>query len=356
MLNVLAEYFTINRRFARSINLERDFDSENALQGYILTDRSIDALKYIVIDSENSDITRTTTITSVYGTGKSAFANFLGSLCAAEGNPVREMAFDIAQKSLDDSQFEALRVNLPKQGFLRAIATAQSEPLSHTIIRALAFGAGKFKAIGKKIEGFTTQIANGDIVTNSEVLSLLKEVLKTAKKPVILIVDELGKSLEYAVLRQRNDDLYLLQQIAELKLYKPQDKSQPFYFVGMLHQSFADYGHSLATVQRNEWSKIQGRFKDFAFSGLPRQMSKLIGQAIIPTIQANDSKKINIWAKNWCKQLTKCGVKDISTDLLASTYPLHPIAALVLPILCSSYAQSDRSLFTFLASPEAYSF
>ncbi len=348
MTKPLSEYFTINRRFARSINLERDFDLEDALQGYILTDRSIDALEYILIGSENSDITRATTITSVYGTGKSAFANFLGSLCAGEDNPVREMAFDIAQKSLDNSQVEALRANIPKDGFLRAIATAQSEPLSHTIIRALGFETSKLKAIRTKIEGFTTQIANGEIVTNSEVLSLLKEVLKTAKKPVILIVDELGKSLEYAVLRQRNDDLYLLQQIAELKL----EKSQTFYFVGMLHQSFADYGHSLATVQRNEWSKIQGRFKDFAFSGLPRQMTKLMGMAIASSLPT----KVNTWAKNWCKQLMKCGVKDISTDLLESTYPLHPIAALVLPILCSSYAQNDRSLFTFLTSPEAYSF
>ena len=356
MTKLLSEYFTVNRRFARSINLERDFDSENALQGYILTDRSIDVLKYILIGSENSDLTLATTITSVYGTGKSAFANFLSSLCAGEGNPVREMAFDIAQKSLDNSQVEALRANIPKDGFLRAIATAQSEPLSHTIIRALASGTSKLKTIRAKIEGFTTQIANGEIVTNSDVLSLLKEVLKTAKKPVILIIDELGKSLDYAVLRQRNDDLYLLQQIAELKLYKFQDKSQPFYFVGMLHQSFADYGHSLATVQRNEWSKIQGRFKDFAFSDLPRQMTKLMGQVVVSALPAKDDKKIITWAKSWYKQLTLCGVKDISTDLLASTYPLHPIAALVLPILCNIYAQNDRSLFTFLASPEAYSF
>ncbi|CAN1209485.1 ATP-binding protein [Tumidithrix helvetica PCC 7403] len=353
MTKPLSEYFTINRRFARSINLERDFDSTDALQGYILTDRSVAALEYILIDSENSDITRATTITSVYGTGKSAFANFLCSLCATEGSPVREMALNIAQKSLDDSELQKLLANLSKQGFLRAIATAQREPLAHTIIRALAFGVSKSSnATGKRIEGFATQIANGETVANLDVLTLLKEVLKTAKKPVILIIDELGKSLEFAVLRHRNDDLYLLQQIAELKL----NKSQAFYFVGMLHQSFADYGHSLATVQRNEWSKIQGRFKDFAFSDLPRQMTKLMGQAIVSSLPTNDSKKINTWAKNWCKQLTRYGVKDISTDLLASTYPLHPIAALVLPILCNSYAQNDRSLFTFLASPEAYSF
>jgi len=348
----LSEFFTINRRFARSINLERDFDLEDALRGYIMTDRSLKALTHILIDADSSELTRATTITSVYGTGKSAFANFLCALCAAVDNPVREMAFDIARKSLDDVQFQALRNNLPEQGFLRAIATAQREPLSHTIIRALAFGVGRSKAIGKKIDGLITQIANGEAISNSDALELLREVLKTVKKPVILIVDELGKSLEFAALRQRNDDLYLLQQIAELKLVK----SQALYFVGMLHQSFADYGHSLATVQRNEWSKVQGRFRDFAFSDQPRQMTKLIGQAIASSLSVNDFKKVDTWAKNWAKQLTRLGISDISTDLLASAYPLHPIAALILPILCSSYAQNDRSLFSFLASPETYSF
>lgn len=47
-------------------------------------------------------------------------------------------------------------------------------------------------------------------------------------------------------------------------------------------------------------------------------------------------------------------VDDISPELLAAAYPLHPITALVLPILCTRYAQNDRSLFTFLTSSEPY--
>jgi len=41
---------------------------------------------------------------------------------------------------------------------------------------------------------------------------------------------------------------------------------------------------------------------------------------------------------------------------LASIYPLHPIAAVVLPILCNKFSQNDRTLFTFLSSDEPYSF
>jgi len=341
MVKTLSDLFTINRRFARSVNLDRDFDSINALQGYILTDRSTAVLEHILIDFISSDTTSATTITSVYGTGKSAFANFLMSLCAEATNPVRQVALDIAKRSLTQEKFEKLVINLPQRGFFRAIAIAQREPLSHAIIRALTSAMTRYGKVSKKLKN-----------SSSDALSLLKEVLASVDQPVILIIDELGKSLEYAALHQRSDDLYLLQQIAELSL--AQDQS--LYLIGLLHQSFADYGYSLALAQRNEWAKIQGRFQDFAFSSQPRQMTNLIGQAITNSLPSTESKKIRDWAKKWYESLTQYGIADISIDLLASIYPIQPIAALVLPVLCSNYAQNDRSLFTFLSSHEAFSF
>ena len=47
---------------------------------------------------------------------------------------------------------------------------------------------------------------------------------------------------------------------------------------------------------------------------------------------------------------------EVSTRLIADTYPLHPLASLILPLLCVRYAQNDRSLFTFLTSDEPYAF
>ena len=41
---------------------------------------------------------------------------------------------------------------------------------------------------------------------------------------------------------------------------------------------------------------------------------------------------------------------------MLAAYPIHPITALVLPLLCTRYAQNDRSLFTFLTSDEPYAF
>jgi hypothetical protein len=73
------------------------------------------------------------------------------------------------------------------------------------------------------------------------------------------------------------DDLYLLQQIAELPSNK--DGYNVFIF-GLLHQSFIDYAHGLASAQRNEWAKIQGRFEDIPFIESSDKMLRLIGHAL----------------------------------------------------------------------------
>lgn len=377
----LSEYFQLDRRYARSINLERDLDNPNSLAGYVLTDRSLYALKQILVNSPESGQTQAVTLTGVYGTGKSAFAHFLACLCAAEES-VKQKALAIAKTTLTATDFQTLHQNLPEKGCFRAIATAQREPLAHTIIRALDYGASLFwhksehkPAIATKLVDLAGNIAFGDKVDTKEALRTIREVIASAKTDVILIIDELGKNLEYASLHPSESDLYLLQQLAELKPNQdkaPRSLDLKFYLIGLLHQSFADYGERLASLQRNEWAKIQGRFQDIPFTESPRQMTWLIGKTIArPNYKSADesadesadksiakqSKKydalIKSQAKDWCEVL-RSQIEDISPELLAAAYPLHPITALVLPILCTRYAQNDRSLFTFLTSAEPY--
>ncbi|MEQ8961427.1 MAG: hypothetical protein RLP02_26465, partial [Coleofasciculus sp. C2-GNP5-27] len=83
---------------------------------------------------------------------------------------------------------------------------------------------------------------------NREIPKLVQDVAKAANTGVFLVIDELGKNLEYAAYNQGTEDLYVLQQLAEL----PGDSKTPIYILGILHQAFAEYGQRLATVQRNE--------------------------------------------------------------------------------------------------------
>ena len=43
MSKALSEYFSIVRHYFRSTNIERDLNKIDALKGYILTERSLDA-------------------------------------------------------------------------------------------------------------------------------------------------------------------------------------------------------------------------------------------------------------------------------------------------------------------------
>ena len=142
----LADFLSINRRYARSINLERDFDVPEAVEGYILTDRALDALQRMVASIFGRKRTTAWTLTGVYGTGKSSFVHFLISLVGPSDSPTRQVAMEIARQSLqpDSPEFEALEKKLPSKGLFRAFATAQREPLSHTIVRALEKGANEY--------------------------------------------------------------------------------------------------------------------------------------------------------------------------------------------------------------------
>lgn len=361
MRQTLSQFFSLNRRYSRSINLARDLDELEALIGYVPTERAVDTLRRILAGFIDQQASRAWTLTSVYGTGKSAFAHYLTSLCAPADDVMRQTALEIAQKAFgaDSSEYRQLKNDIPSTGLFRAVAVAQREPISHTIIRALAQGAERFwqdskkkPAIASKLVDLQVEIASRKI-DSLDIPSLVQEVAQAANTGVFIIIDELGKNLEFAVYNEGAEDLYLLQQLAEL----PKDSKSPVFLLGILHQSFNEYGQRLATVQRNEWAKIQGRFEDIPFTESASQMVRLIGQVIDQSNAEPFHCAISNSSEEWFDECLKniTTIEELTPAVLSAIYPLHPLAALVLPMLCTKYGQNDRSLFTFLTSQEPYS-
>ncbi|WP_205626916.1 hypothetical protein, partial [Pseudoponticoccus marisrubri] len=50
------------------------------------------------------------------------------------------------------------------------------------------------------------------------------------------------------------------------------------------------------------------------------------------------------------------GVLDKSSaiELFRGCYPLHPVSAILLPLLCQKVAQNERTLFSYLGSHEEF--
>jgi len=359
---VLSTYFELHRRYYRSVNLERDLDKPDAVQGYVPTERAAEALRRILSAVGDPEAHRAWTLTGVYGTGKSAFAHYLAALCAPAKSRIAEEALTIADHAFaaDSPEIEVIEA-IPQLGFLRAVATAQREPLSWTIVRALSRGFDLFWKQKKQKPSFWIdlnewrfQAESGKCqVTDQQVLKLLREVVQVAKTDVLLVIDELGKNLEFAAHHQGIQDLYLLQQIAELEL----EGDHQVHLLGILHQSFAGYSDRLSTAEQSEWTKIHGRFTDIVLTESPSQMTRLIGQAINRSNAGPVLHSIHQQAEGWLEALRDVlSEYEISAKVLADAYPLHPLTALVLPMLCVRYAQNDRSLFTFLTSDEPYAF
>lgn len=356
---VLAEYFSLNRRYSRSINLERDLTKPEALEGYVLTERAVDALRRIVTGLTATDANHAWTLTSVYGTGKSAFTHYLTSLCAPVTDAMRVKAQEIAQTTLGSDSAEYRLVNkMPDSGLFRAVATGAREPISYTIVRALLRGAEVFWSptqrnqipAFRRLVDLETKINTGGKLNSRELPKLVQKLAIAAETDVFLIIDELGKNLEYAAYTQEAEDLYILQQLAEL----PRDRNS-VYVLGILHQAFAEYGQRLATAQRNEWAKIQGRFEDLPFTESAGQMMRLIEKVINAKPTDAIACAIHNYGEEWFSKLEELlPGEELTPTILSGVYPLHPLSALILPTLCYRYAQNDRSLFTFLTSAEPY--
>lgn len=359
----LADIVTVESRYSRSVNLERDIGNAASLSGYILSKRNCSNVARILGCVSQHDHPRAWTITGLYGTGKSAFANFLLGLFGSSDTPHHGSALGILKSHGDyDSQlFKSFRSRVGRRGLVRVFVTASREPLSHTIVRGLSRGASEFwegtrggrPAVIRSLNDANEIISQGKQVSSAATLAMAKALAVASKSGIIILVDELGKNLEYAASEKGQEDLYLLQQLAEL----PSGKSDPIVCViGVLHQAFSEYTQKLTTIQQREWAKIQGRFEDIPFHESPLQLTKLIAKALTCRVSEAIEDQLSRFSKNWEKRLSSGGIgNSFSASEVLSLYPLHPLAALVLPQLSERFAQNDRSIFTFLSSQEPHS-
>ncbi|MCB1201764.1 MAG: hypothetical protein KDK41_14040, partial [Leptospiraceae bacterium] len=365
-MKVLKDHIHLSTRYSRSIQLERDIDALDITEGYIPTPRSLSALRRVQDSLLEPGMARAFTITAVYGTGKSAFAQFLATLLGGRDEN-RKIARSVLHASLHRSSGPTSiattneKIKIP---FAIGVVAASREPLVFTMLAALrsalergvGFESQRIPALVK--ECAETQKA---IRTSHDSLdrfhSLLTEITRATEGGLVLILDEFGKNLEYAVQNSATagSDIYLLQQLAELR----EIEGKPVGLITLLHQSFTEYGDDLTREQRAEWAKIQGRFED-----LPLQESELNALPLLAAAMRHDKEivpalkqRASVWHKAFQKLSGELpSFASLSERILAGLLPLHPVTARLLPALSARYAQNERSVFTFLTGPEGLAF
>jgi hypothetical protein len=187
---------------------------------------------------------------------------------------------------------------------------------------------------------------------------------------VFLVLDELGKFLEYAALHPDREDVYTLQRIAEAAA---RSGDQPLFVLGLLHQGFHAYAERLPSAARHEWEKVAERFDEIVFDQPLAHIAALVSGALhvdrrrIPEGVERHARLVAraIQPTGWFRTYGLHGQRrdlradvggavqkgELSVDAL-SVYPLHPTVLPVLVRFFARFGQHERSLFSFLLSSE----
>lgn len=164
---------------------------------------------------------------------------------------------------------------------------------------------------------------------------------------LVLVVDELGKFLEYAAKNQPEKELYFLQQLAEFA----NNPANQIVLLTTVHQGFDAYAYELSKTLRQEWTKVKGRFKEVTFNEPVEQLLYLAAEHIFhATKQTTKAKSIK---EALCLfEYSKSFKADYSKQIATQIYPLDVLSANVLTLALQRYGQNERSLFSFLESTD----
>jgi hypothetical protein len=318
------ELLQILPRFMRSVHLERDLTDASSSKGYILTPVAKSALTRISASFYGNSTQRAFRVAGDYGSGKSALGLALARVSAGYAKELPK----------------ELHPLIGRNRMLPHVATGDSEPLGVTVLRALG-----------------TRVSNGSRPSTDEVLTKARRAINAARgkgfKGVLLVLDELGKNLEFAAQNPEADDIFLLQRLAE---EAARSNESPLVVVAMLHQGVATYASGLHTSARREWDKVAGRFEEIVYAHPLEQLVTLVSATLnvrldlLPRATADEARKAmsaavhaGVYGSAAASSLGQFGPR---------IFPFHPTVLPVLVRAMRKFGQNERSLFSFISAFE----
>jgi hypothetical protein len=295
--------------FTTSVNILRDTERDF---NYIPTPNAKQVVSQIVNDFKKG--IRSFNIIGTYGTGKSSF------LLALEQSI-------IGSKRYFEPNFISAK---PKVDFVKIVGSYSS------IVEQFAdiFEVSSKKNIHENIlsEIFNRYHALGK---NNGIL--------------FLFLDEFGKFLEYASKHNPENELYFIQQLAEFC----NNPKHNIVLVTTVHQSFDSYAYSLTSTQKQEWTKVKGRFREITFNEPVEQLLFLASEYVASNF---DNKAVKSEVEKCLKLALATKAfnfnNNFANDISVKLFPLELLSANILTLSLQRYGQNERSLFSFLESTD----
>ena len=287
----LSDVVSVGSRFGRSVNLERDYDKQVSLEGYVLTTTARATLHRLAQAQIDESASRAWTLTGPYGSGKSAFALFAAKALSTSLSDDVQIARNLIKaqdKELWHSLFDRRRKNaLGHQGLCPVLVSGSREPINKALLRGLESAIEHYwpsspPLLLVEVRSLLSAIEAGEIIPGRRVVEMFEEMARrvgSSRKSgvgLLIVVDELGKLLEYAATHPTVSDIFVLQELAEATKRK---SDHPIFLITVLHQAFDRYIERLGRTQKEEWMKVQGRFEDIAFQEPTEQILRILGRS-----------------------------------------------------------------------------
>ena len=361
----LLDIIKVKSRFGRSVNLERDFYNRVSLEGYVLTITAQEALLRFAKAFSDPIASRAWTLTGPYGSGKSAFALFAAKIFSPQ--IVEETIFgQNLVKHKNTNLWHQLFGESAKIGNLIPILVSGSrEPIAQALLRGLKTALKNaqnedLQSILVRADDLFKRFETDKAYSEKQVIELIKEtadILSTSKNNtgLIIIIDELGKLLEFAAFRPAESDVFLLQELAEAT----KSTNSNIFLITILHQAFERYSERLGQSEQAEWGKIQGRFEDLPFQEPNEQLLRILQSAFEQkgtSLQRQTLRKAGDELAHKAIKLGLCGSikQSEAIEILHDCLPLHPLVVLSLGLIFRRFGQNERSLFAFLTANEHF--
>lgn len=353
----IIDFLTLGGRHTRSIALDRDLCDDQAIDGYLLTPNGVGALRQIGEGFAMGRAQRAWKIVGPYGSGKSALGVFLAQLMAgahrhaAAAKCLAAVAPRVADSFSAANRF-ALAVVGARVSFGLALATAVDQALQ---------SLGKAKAVValRKHLDFTKGTYKGlpfNAVAGDLAEDFATAVITDGYQGIALLIDEVGKFVEYSALYPEQGDLIALQQVAEHACKANDDK---LVVVAMLHQHFASYAAGVGRALNDEWHKVSARFEEVPFDEPIERYAHFANHAlgVKPALFKNkalvsESKAIYAQALTLGVFRSPSAADKKLFEQSESLYPLHPLTLAALATASKRYGQSERSFHAFLKGNE----
>lgn len=206
----IASRVTVRRRYVRSVDLARDVDDPDALEGYVVTPLVRDAAIRILSGLSTESRQRAFRVVGPYGVGKSAFGLFLAQLLLEHGSgPAMDLLLETGCDSVKVTPWRPViisgrRVSLTRE-LLRVVSNVCMEG-------AVAESVG----LKAKAELMLHQESAPDAqAVTTLVGEMAAELRSRTGEGLLLLVDEMGRFLEYTAANIGTEDPSIFQLLAE---------------------------------------------------------------------------------------------------------------------------------------------